>query len=256
VNDGWTAARRPWQSLCCFLIIASADASVDADAGRDTRSERLVVMQSSTKLDLRAALDVAATPYSVASYRPKDVIFLQGDASASVVYVEHGSVRLTVTAPNGKEATLGLLGPGSFLGEEVLAGQAERPETATAVTSAGVIEIAKVEMIRRLGTPHVLSERFIAHMLARHIRLEADLIDQLFNSCEKRVARTLLLLAGCEERNQPQALPPISQEVIAEMVGTTRSRVNLFMNKFKRLGFIEYSDGLKINPSLMNVVLD
>jgi CRP-like cAMP-binding protein len=205
--------------------------------------------------DLRAALDADRTPYEVASFRPKDVIFLQGDESASVMYVEQGNVRLTVTASNGKEATLGLLGPGAFLGEEVLAGHQERPETATAITSTTVIEIAKLEMIRRLGTPHVLSERFISHMLARHIRLEADLVDQLFNSCEKRVARTLLLLSGCGERSQPQALPPISQEVIAEMVGTTRSRVNLFMNKFKRQGFIEYSDGLKINPSLMTVVV-
>jgi CRP/FNR family transcriptional regulator, cyclic AMP receptor protein len=205
--------------------------------------------------NLRAALDAAATPYTEADYRPKDVIFLQGELSESVVYVEHGSVRLTVTASNGKEATLGLLGAGSFLGEEVLAGQRERPETATAMTPTSVIAIAKDEMIRRLGTPHVLSERFIAHMLARHIRLEADLIDQLFNSCEKRLARTLLLLAGYGERNQPHMLPPLSQEVIAEMVGTTRSRVNLFMNKFKRMGFIEYSDGLKINPSLMTVVV-
>jgi CRP/FNR family transcriptional regulator, cyclic AMP receptor protein len=206
--------------------------------------------------DLRAALDAAGTPYSVATYLPKDVIFLQGDESDSVIYVEKGNARLTVTALNGKEATLGLLGPGTFLGEEVLAGRTERPATATAITDTVVLEIEKLEMIRRLGTPHVLSERFIAHMLARHIRLEADLIDQLFNSCEKRVARTLLLLAGYGERSQPHVVPPVSQEVIAEMVGTSRSRVNLFMNKFKRLGFIEYSDGLKINPSLMTVVHD
>ena len=206
--------------------------------------------------DLRAALDADGTPYSVASFRPKDVIFLQGDPSDSVIYVEEGNARLTVTASNGKEATLGLLGPGAFLGEEVLAGQTERPATATAITDTIVLEIEKLEMIRRLGTPHVLSERFIAHMLARHIRLEADLIDQLFNSCEKRVARTLLLLAGYGERSQPHMVPPVSQEVIAEMVGTSRSRVNLFMNKFKRLGFIEYRDGLKINPSLMTVVHD
>ncbi len=205
--------------------------------------------------DLRAALDADATPYDVASYQPKDVIFLQGDAADTIVYVERGSVRLTVTASNGKEATLGLLGPGAFLGEEVLAGQRERPETATAIAETSILQIAKADMIGRLGTRHPLSERFIAHMLARHIRLEADLVDQLFNSCEKRFARTLLLLAGYGERSQPHVLPPVSQEVIAEMVGTTRSRVNLFMNKFKRQGFIEYSDGLKINPSLMTVVV-
>jgi CRP-like cAMP-binding protein len=203
---------------------------------------------------LRAALDAAATPYTVASYAPKDVIFRQGDRAESVVYVEHGGVRLTVTAANGKEATLGLLGPGAFLGEAVLAGHKERADTATAVTATSAIAIAKTEMIRCLGTPHALSERFVAHMLSRNMRLEADLTDQLFNSCEKRVARTLLLLSGFGDRTAPQALPHISQEVIAEMVGTTRSRVNLFMNKFKRQGFIEYGDGLTINPSLMTVV--
>ena len=211
-------------------------------------------MQPSTKrtFDLRAALDAAATPFAVADYQPKEVIFLQGDPSDSVMYIEDGSVRLTVTASNGKEATLGLLGPRAFLGEEVLSGRVDRPDTATAMTKTTVLEVAKPEMIQRLGTPHPLSERFIAHMLARNTRLEADLIDQLFNSCEKRVARTLMLLAGDGERD---VMPNVSQEVIAEMVGTTRSRVNLFMNKFKRLGFIEYEDGLKINPSLMNVVV-
>jgi len=204
--------------------------------------------------DLRAALGAAGTPYRVATYLPKEIIFLQGSASDSVLYVESGSVRLTVTAPNGKEATLGLLGPGAFLGEEVIVGHTERPDTATAVMDTTVIEIEKAEMLRQLGTRHVLAERFISHMLNRQIRLEADLVDQLFNSCEKRVARTLLLLAGYGERSQPHVLPPVSQEVIAEMVGTTRSRVNLFMNKFKRMGFIEYEDGLKINPSLMTVV--
>ena len=204
--------------------------------------------------DLRVALDAAGTPYRVATYLPKEIIFLQGSASDSVLYVESGSVRLTVTAPNGKEATLGLLGPGAFLGEEVIVGHTERPDTATAMMDTIVIEIEKAEMLRQLGTRHVLAERFISHMLNRQIRLEADLVDQLFNSCEKRVARTLLLLAGYGERSQPHVLPPVSQEVIAEMVGTTRSRVNLFMNKFKRMGFIEYEDGLKINPSLMTVV--
>ena len=211
-------------------------------------------MQPSTKrtFDLRAALDAQATPFDVANYQPKEVIFLQGDPSDSVMYIEDGSVRLTVTASNGKEATLGLLGPGAFLGEEVLSGRVDRPDTATAMAKTTVLEVAKPEMIQRLGTPHPLSERFIAHILARNTRLEADLIDQLFNSCEKRVARTLMLLAGDGERD---VMPNVSQEVIAEMVGTTRSRVNLFMNKFKRLGFIEYEDGLKVNPSLMTFVV-
>ncbi len=205
--------------------------------------------------DLRAALEFAGTPFTVARYRARDVIYLQGDESTSVLFIEAGSVRLTVAAANGKDATLGLLEPGAFLGEEALAGQIERPETATAMTATTLIEIAKLEMVQRLGTRHVLAERFITHILTRNIRLEADLIDQLSNSCEKRVARTLMLLAGCGEGSQPRHVRPhVSQEVIAEMVGTTRSRVNVFMNKFKRLGFIEYHAGLKVNPSLMTVV--
>lgn len=212
--------------------------------------------QTDRSFKLRAALDAARTPYSVANYQPKDVIFVQGDPSDSVMYIEDGSVRLTVLACNGKEAIIGILGTGAFLGEEALAKLADRQETATAMTETTVLDVAKSEMIRRLGTQHALSERFIAHLLARNSRLEADLIDQLFNSCEKRVARTLLLLAGHGEWAQrPEGLPPVTQAVIAEMVGTTRSRVNHFMNKFKRLGFIEYDEGLKINPSLMNIVV-
>jgi CRP/FNR family cyclic AMP-dependent transcriptional regulator len=206
--------------------------------------------------DLRSALNGAGTPFAVANYQPKEVIFPQGHPSDSVMYIEEGTVRLTVIASNGKEAIVGLLGTGAFLGEEALAGITDRPETATALTETTVLEVAKREMIQRLSAQPALSERFIAHILARNIRLEADLIDQLFNSCEKRVARTLMLLAGYGERAQPlHGLPPVSQEVIAEMVGTTRSRVNHFMNKFKRLGFIEYGDGLKIKPSLMTVAM-
>ncbi len=212
-------------------------------------------MQPSTPrtIGLRAALDDAGTPFTVDSYQPKDVVFFQGDPAESVLYIETGSVRLTVLASNGKEATIGLMGPGAFLGEEALSGVTERQETATAMTETTLLEIATPEMSRRLGTQQALSKRFIAHILARNLRLEADLVDQLFNSCEKRLARTLLLLAEREHPKTPFGLP-VSQQVIAEMVGTTRSRVNLFMNKFKRLGFIEYDNGLKINPSLMNVV--
>ena len=169
-----------------------------------------------------------------------------------MIYVEGGNARLTVTASNGKEATLGLLGPGAFLGEEVLAGQTERPATATAITDDDRARSREARDDPASGhTACAVRTVYRAHAGAAH-PAEADLIDQLFNSCEKRVARTLLLLAGYGERAQPQhALPQVSQEVIAEMVGTTRSRVNLFMNKFKRLGFIEYEDGLKVNPSLM-----
>jgi CRP/FNR family cyclic AMP-dependent transcriptional regulator len=206
--------------------------------------------------DLRSALDATGTPFGVATYQPKEVIFFQGDPSDCVMFIEQGSVRLTVLASHDKEATIGLLGTGAFLGEESLAGFADRQETAIALTETTLLEVSKPEMKQLLGTQHALSARFIAHILARKIRLEADLVDQLSNSCEKRVARTLLLLAGGDERTQPPSgLPPVSQQVIADMVGTTRSRVNLFMNKFKRLGFIEYDNGLKINPSLNTVVV-
>ena len=206
-------------------------------------------------LDLRAALDAAKTSFAVASYQPKEVIFFQGDPSDTVLYIEEGRVRLEVTASHDKEVIVGLLGAGAFLGEESLAGRGERSATATAVTETTVLEVAKPDMIQQLASGRALSKRFIAHLIARNGRLEADLINQLCNSCEKRVARTLLMLAGYNERTElPHVLPPVSQGVIAGMVGTSRSRVNLFMNKFKRLGFIEDADGLKINPSLMTVV--
>jgi CRP-like cAMP-binding protein len=205
--------------------------------------------------DLRAMLTATRTPFAVDLYRPKEIIFSQGDPSDSVMYIENGSVRLTVLARCGKEAIVGLLGHGAFLGEEAMAGRARRLETATAASQTTVIVVAKAEMLERVHTQRALSARFIGHMLARNIRLEADLTDQLFNFAEKRVARTLLLLAGYGERDQRKsAAPRISQTAIAEMVGTTRSRVNVFMNKFKRLGLIEYHDGLKINPSLLKVV--
>jgi CRP/FNR family transcriptional regulator, cyclic AMP receptor protein len=205
--------------------------------------------------DLRAVLTASLTPFTVDEYRPKEIIFSQGDPSDSVMYIENGSVQLTVLARCGKEAIVGLLGRGAFLGEDALAGRAGRLETATTASETTVITVAKADMLERLHTQPALWTRFIGHVLARNIRLKADLTDQLVNFVEKRVARTLLLLAGYGERDRPNSgALRISQGAIAEMVGTTRSRVNVFMNKFKRLGFIEYQDGLKINPSLLKVV--
>lgn len=212
--------------------------------------------QTERTSDLRAALTSARTPFTVTQYRSKQVIFSQGDPSDSVMYIEDGRIRLTVLTPSGQEAIIGLLERDAFLGEEALAGAGGRQETATAMSATTVLVIAKSEMLERLRTQRALSERFIAHMVARNTRLEADLTDQLVSSCEKRVARTLLLLAGYGDRVRTQRVaPPVSQEVIAGMVGTTRSRVNVFMNKFKRMGFIEYDHGLKINPSLLTVVV-
>jgi len=184
------------------------------------------------------------------------VIFAQGDPCTSVLYVQSGGVKLSVLSGSGKEAVVALFGPGEFFGEGALAGQPVRIATATAVAPSEVLVVQKRAMVKLLHSQHTFSDRFIAHMLARNIRIEEDLVDHLFNSSEKRLARTLLLLARYGKQNVPQrTLPKLSQEVLAEMIGTTRSRVNFFMNKFRKLGFIEYNGGLKINSSLVSVVL-
>jgi CRP/FNR family cyclic AMP-dependent transcriptional regulator len=192
----------------------------------------------------------------VAEFGKKQAIFSQGEPADSVMYVQKGSVKLTVVNETGKEAVVAIFGSGDFFGEGGMAGQTIRMGTATAVVPTTVLVIGKDEMLRALHTEPSLSERFINYMLARNIRVEADLIDQLFNSTEKRLARTLLLLARYGEEKQPDSIvQKVSQETLAEMIGTTRSRVNLFMNKFRKLGFIEYNGGIKINQSLLTVVL-
>jgi CRP/FNR family cyclic AMP-dependent transcriptional regulator len=193
----------------------------------------------------------------VAEFRGNQAIFSQGDAADSVVYIQKGSVKFTVVHESGKEAVVAILGPGDFFGEGVMAGQTVRMGTATAISSTTVVIIEKDEMLRALHAGHELSDRFIACILARNNRVEADLIDQLFNSIEKRLARTLLLLARYGGRDQPEAvIQKISQETLAEMIGTTRPRVNMFMTKFRKLGFIEYDGEIKINKSLLRVVLN
>jgi CRP/FNR family transcriptional regulator, cyclic AMP receptor protein len=184
------------------------------------------------------------------------VIFCQGDPATSVMFVEHGNVRLSVLSHTGKEAVIAVLEPGTFFGEGCLAGQPRRMATATAMPPTTIIIVEKEEMKRQLQAQPAFSSRFLDHMLLRNIRIEEDLVDQLFNSSEKRLARTLLLLARYGEQETPQlVLPKMSQELLAEMVGTTRSRVNFFMNKFRKLGFIDYHGGLKIHSSLLSVVL-
>ena len=209
-------------------------------------------------LNVRARLESAETPFAVVGYRQRAAIFSQGDPCDSVMYIEKGRVQLGVSAPSGKEAICGLLEAGAFLGEEGLGGHAVHRHTATAMTATEVLVVAKAQMIRLLGTEQAISDRFIAHILARRTHLEADLSDQILYSSEQRLARTLLVLAGCDERRPCRcALPHVSQEIIAEMVGTTRSRVNLFMSKFKKLGFIEEDGGvLQVTPSLLRVVHD
>ena len=183
-------------------------------------------------------------------------IFAQGDPATSVMYVEQGTVRLSVLSHAGKEAVIAVLDAGHFFGEGSLVGQPHRMATASAMDACTIIVVEKPEMVRQLHSQPAFADRFLTHMLTRNIRIEEDLIDQLFNSSEKRLARTLLLLARYgEPEASHRALPRVSQETLAEMVGTTRSRVNFFMNKFRKLGFIEYNGGLKINNSLLSVVL-
>jgi CRP/FNR family cyclic AMP-dependent transcriptional regulator len=206
--------------------------------------------------DADAFLRSAGVGKTIVTYQPSDVIFSQGEASDSILYIQEGTVKLSVQSHAGKEAVVAMLGPGDFFGERALAGHPVRLEAATAMTATTVLIVPKQQMIRLLHDQHALSDRFIAYMLARNSRIEADLVDQLFNSSEKRLARTLLLLARYGKPDQThRVLPRISQETLAEMVGTTRSRVNFFMNKFKKLGFIEYNGGLKVNQSLLTVIV-
>jgi CRP/FNR family cyclic AMP-dependent transcriptional regulator len=206
--------------------------------------------------DAQTFLDSTGVARKVAEIKGKQVVYAQGDAAKSVMYLQSGGVKLTVVNEVGKEAVVAILGPGDFFGEGCLAGQTVRMGTATAITPSTVLVIEKKEMFKVLHEEHALSDRFITFMLARNIRIEEDLIDQLFNSSEKRLARTLLLLARYGKEDQPHGvLPKMSQETLAEMIGTTRSRVNFFMNKFRKLGFIKYNGGLQINTSLLSVVL-
>jgi CRP-like cAMP-binding protein len=201
-------------------------------------------------------LESAGLGRTIRKFRGKETIFAQGDTAKNVMYIQEGGVKLTVVNETGKEAVVTILGPGDFFGEGCLAGQSICMATATTIAPTAVLVIEKDEMLCVLHREHEFSDRFIAYMLARNIRVEADLIDQLFNSSEKRLARTLLLLARYGAPGQPQkVLPKVSQEMLAEMIGTTRSRVNFFMNKFRKLGFIKYNGEIHVNKSLLSIVL-
>jgi CRP/FNR family cyclic AMP-dependent transcriptional regulator len=212
--------------------------------------------KKNSAFDAQVFLDSIGVSRRVADFQNKQAIFSQGEAADSVMYVQKGSVKLTVVNESGKEAVVAIFGSGDFFGEGGMAGQTIRMGTATAIAPTTVLIIGNEEMTRVLHAEHELSDRFIHYMLARNIRVEADLVDQMFNSTEKRLARTLLLLARYGGEGQPEkVLQKVSQETLAEMIGTTRSRVNLFMNKFRKLGFIEYDGVIKINKSLLTVVL-
>ena len=215
-------------------------------------------MESKQKgaFEAQAFLDSAGLARKIVDYRLSETIYTQGDACESVLYIQKGGVKLSVLSKTGREAVVAMLGPGDFFGEGCLAGQPVRMGSATAITGSTILQVDKDQMVRLLHEQHGLSDRFIAHMLARNIRVEEDLVDQLFNSSEKRLARTLCCWRGTASlTNRRRPSPKISQATLADMVGTTRSRVNFFMNKFKRLGFIEYKDGLKVHNSLLTVVL-
>ncbi len=208
--------------------------------------------------DAQAFLASTGVTRSAVKFKEETTIFKQGDACEHVMYVQSGSVKLSVLSKSGREAVVAIIGPGDFFGEGCLAGQSTRMGNATTVAASTILLIDKDEMVDLLHQQHAMSDRFISHMLSRNIRIEEDLVDQLFNSSEKRLARTLLLLARYGKQDKPvRVVPKITQETLAEMIGTTRSRVNFFLNKFRKLGFIEY-DGdtpLKINSSLLSVVL-
>jgi len=208
--------------------------------------------------DAEVFLRLDGTARSLSHFERGDVIFTQGDPSDQVFYLQHGGVKVSVLSTNGKEAIVAMLKPGAFFGEACLTGQAVRTASATALTSSTVLRIGRTTMQSLLHSQHGLTDKFISHMLSRNIRIEEDLVDQLFNSSEKRLARALLLLAHYGEEKLPLVvMPRVSQETLAEMVGTTRSRVNFFLNKFKRLGYIDYDDDrpLMVHNSLLSVLL-
>src|SRR5579863_1396563 len=220
-----------------------------------SREARKLTLQALLSSEIFAFLNSDRVPKRRIEFRNKQILFSQGEPAKNIFYIQEGSVKLAVTSAAGKEAVVTILGSGDFLGEACLAGQPLWIATATAMTPGSALVVEKAEMLRLLHTEHEFSDRFISYMVTRNLRTEEDLIDQLFNSSEKRLARALLLLARYGKPNQALTLPKVSQTVLAEMVGTTRTRVNYFMNKFKKLGFIEYNGTLKFNNSLLSVVL-
>jgi len=205
--------------------------------------------------DTAAFLSSAGLARTIKDFQKKDRLFSQGDPSASIMYIQKGTVKISVVSKIGKEAVIGILGGGDFIGEGGLAGQTVRMSTATATTPVTALVIDIAEMSRVLHAETSFADHFITYMLKRNVRIEEDLIDQLFNSSEKRLARTLLLMARYGNEYPHKMLPKIPQDTLAEIVGTTRSRINFFMNKFRKLGFIKYNGGLQINASLLSVVL-
>jgi CRP/FNR family transcriptional regulator, cyclic AMP receptor protein len=240
--------------LILLAFKSSSDVMKKIASSRNNKSQNN--LKASPAFDAQAFLDSAGVARKVVQYRKPQKVYAQGDPARSVMYIQTGGVKLSVVNEVGKEAVVAILGSGDFLGEGCLAGQGIRMGTATAIAPTAVLVIEKNEMMRVLHAEPEVSDRFMSYILSRNIRIEEDLIDQLFNSSEKRLARTLLLLSRYGRESEPQMVrPKVSQEMLAEMIGTTRSRVSFFMNKFRKLGFIHYNGGLQVHSSLLSVVL-
>ena len=232
----------------------SLTGKITKSAGLQTLKPQLI---GDTGFDAKDFLARAGFGKKILNLKKSETAFVQGDASDAVFYVQKGKLRVTVTSTNGKEATITLVGEGEFLGEDCMASAHPlRLSTATAMTECALLRISKAEMVRVLHQEHALSDMFVSFLLARNARVQADLVDQLFNSSEKRLARILLLLAQFGKESKPETVvPKISQEMLAEMIGTTRSRVSFFMNRFRKLGFIEYNGEIRVHNSLLNIFL-
>jgi CRP/FNR family transcriptional regulator, cyclic AMP receptor protein len=223
---------------------------------RQASARRLRAKRLSARFDPAAFLANAGMGKTIRQYAPKSVIFSQGENADSVFYIQKGRVRLSVVSKQGKEATLGLFGPGDFLGEGCIASdQPLRMATATATSPCSILEIQKKQMLNTLHAQHEFSDAFVAYLIMRNSRTQEDLVDQLFNSSERRLARALFLLANFGKDKSEKVIPNISQETLAEMIGTTRSRVNFFMNRFRKLGLIDYNGEILVHSSLLSVVL-
>ena len=230
-------------------------------SGAMTRARDIVIPRTPLKkmrlFDPSAFLAQAGLGRTIVDLKAGQIVFSQGDPAQAVFYIQRGKVRVSVISSSGKEATIALLGEKNFLGEECIASsQPMRMATATAMSEGAVLKIERQEMVRALHEHHAISDTFVSYLLSRNVRVQEDLVDQLFNSSEKRLARVLLLLAQFGKDATPETvIPKISQEVLAEMVGTTRARVNFFMNRFRKLGFIEYNGSIQVHPSLLSIVL-
>jgi CRP/FNR family transcriptional regulator, cyclic AMP receptor protein len=245
------------KQLTRHKLIRPAGESHDSDlCGRSRGWEGAMATSTNGEFDPKAFLASVGAGRSIAKAREGQVIFSQGDPADALFYIQKGKVKVTTLSSHGKEAVVAILGAGDFFGEGCLAGQPLRISTVAALVDSSIVRLQKAAVIRVLHDEPAFSELFMAYLLARNIRMEADLIDQLFNSSEKRLARLLLLLANFGKDGKPQpVVAKISQETLAEMIGTTRSRVSSFMNKFRRLGFIEYNGHLEVHSSLLSVVL-